>query len=178
MGAGGVVALGLAALSIAGGVTAFGAMLAPRIFSNPLVDAGQARPDGLSLTLEGVQWVGQDLHRDMDRTGFPMPASMMPGAPAMGSERVHLEVSLRNDAGSPRAFGSGEFSLRATAGKSWTPVPGSVKGGSVLPGHLLFFDLLFDLPDGQQNAPLYLAWARGGADVEIPLDSPAPDHGH
>lgn len=123
----------------------------------------------LELRVEMVEWA-----RHEHETKRPMPAAMMPGAPAEGSRRLHLEVSLRNTGTGARPFSQGELRLHAASGSWWSPWGSSFHGSGLEAGQRLSADLYFDVPEGEVG--LFLTWTRDGRAVRIPLSGGAGSH--
>lgn len=188
--------LGTAAVVAIAGVVVLGFTIAGRS------DAGAApgaEIDGLSLELTSTERVaghhqqGQDhdqrrQDRDQQRndqdqqghdhdSGFQMPAAMMPGAPPRGLERVHVEVSIANEATTPRRLGAGEFGIATGDGDVMSPTSTEYAGRALFPGQVMWLDLYFDVAEAE--SALDLVWRRGIESVRLPLGgTPLPDHDH
>jgi hypothetical protein len=112
------------------------------------------------------------------RNGFEMPASMMPGMPPHGTNRLYMEVVLSDVGQDGVSYSPQEFSVRAPNGIHW-PLnqPASFGAGSLQPRQTRSVDLLFDVPDTVTT--LDLAWDHDGLTQSIPVDSrPPPPHVH
>lgn len=112
---------------------------------------------------------------------FPMPQQMMPGMQAHDDERLHVEVSVRNQSDGVKPYRLADFQLVSATGGSWTPNGDSFTPGVLAPGFSLNLDLYFDYPRGHTG--LSVSWTpAGGEPVTIPLaagDAPArPGHHH
>lgn len=158
----------------------------------PLAAIGQdIRVDGLVLRLESAAWLvhehedapppsevslNQDSAAPSDEgQQFPMPASMMPGMPENGQQRLHVELILRNESNQPRHFGPDEFRLEASNNHSWKPQDNtSFLNVTVEPGQALSAALSFDIDEAATN--LFIVWSRGNSLVRIPMTD--PDHTH
>lgn len=162
----------------------------------PLAAIGQdIQADGLVLRVESAAWLvhehadappppGTNVNQNSaDSNGqnadqgqqFPMPASMMPGMPENGQQRLHIELMLRNEGNLPRSFGPDEFRLEASNNHLWKPQDNtSFMNVTVQPGQALNAALSFDIDEAAAN--LFLVWHRGGSQVRVPVADPDHDH--
>lgn len=163
-------------LTLALSTTILGLVLvAPSMWGRPAatiaLPGAPAEAEGLALSLDLVEWVSHDHQPD---PGFATPASMMPGAPAEGSERLHLELALHNPTGTARGFSSQEFRLQSDEGEAWSAVNQPL-AGSLGAGQAVNLDLFFDVPGG--GHAFYLVWQRGRSQVIISTEA-AQDAAH
>lgn len=159
------------------GDVAFGAAAAGAILTLLTLVGQQAPPNvssfdgpidtgGLAIQLDRAGWV--DAGHEPDQ-GFAMPGSMMPGFPAEGKGRFHVELTLLNRSGAVRSYSSKEFLLRSNTGDTWAPANSSEASGFLGPRQTIHMDLFFDVPEAAGS--LSLAWNRDGRQLLIP----APD---
>jgi hypothetical protein len=135
---------------------------------------------GLSLRIQSAEWEVIDMGH---ASGFAMPPSMMPGAPAQGDQRLRLQVELSNRGESPKPLSGDEFRMEGPGGTNW-PVAVDSLGVSLLnPGLAISGGLHFDLPQKsirKGDPGLVLVWDRGGKVRRIPvqLGGSVPTHSH
>lgn len=147
-------------------------MLAQHLGAPAVLGADEtAKAGGLSLGVDATAWV-----RHGHETERPMPPSMMPGAPADGSQRLRVEVTLSNPEDRALAFATEEFRLRSADGESWAVHSSSFAAGVLRPGQLLTGDLYFDVPEGHRD--LDLVWTRAGRSIRIRVVGDVPRHRH
>jgi hypothetical protein len=176
--------LGLLAAGAAAGVA--GVLLVLSMAAPPRPETpdqpGTLEANGLRLQIQNSGWITHDEVGGPTpasiRNGFDMPASMMPGMPAHGTERLFLEVVLSDVGGETVRFTPLEFSVRAPDGSSWRlNHPASFGPGALQPGQGRSLDLFFDIPDGVTR--LQLAWDHDGRLQSTPIDArPPPPHIH
>ncbi len=147
------------------------ALSQPRVHS-----AGQGEPvvvGGLAVAVEEAAWVAHD---PSGMGGMPMGA---PGdAPAPGSRRLHIQVSLAN-AGNPTEVVVDSFRLRAASGRSWTPQRTTMADvTAVADGGALVGDLYFEVPDGEKSLSLTMDRGRSRAVLAVPVSGGAPMPAH
>ena len=145
-------------------------------------EPGTLEANGLRLQIQNSGWISHDKAGGPTpasiQNGFEMPASMMPGMPAPGSQRLFLELVLSDVGQDSVSFTAREFSVRAPNGIFWKPNNPALFGPSSLqPGQGRSVDLFFDVPEGVTR--LELVWEHGGQLQSIPIDSrPPPPHVH
>lgn len=182
-------------LTVALGTVVFGAVLVVQMWFSRILTAapGQnVRVGGLTFRVENFEWVQHD-HSGADPTqsqtasggsdsatptgqGFPMPASMMPGAPEAGNQRLQVQFALQNLTERPYSYGPQEFQLVAANGDSWRPQPNEAfRPGKLEPGQALDAALFFDVTE--TSADLALVLERNGERVQVFIGDPA-DHPH
>src|SRR5262249_43089021 len=102
---GGIVAL-LALIPAGAGGALVGQAMRDRV-------SPEAKLDNLVLHLDRASWI----HDDMEHSErYPMPASMMPGMPTTGSQRLHIEVTTRNIGKTVQTFYAEELELHSEKG--------------------------------------------------------------
>jgi mono/diheme cytochrome c family protein len=119
----------------------------------------RATRGALELDLERVAWVRHGVEAT--------PASMMPGMPARGEHRLHVEVVLASR-GAER-FAADELVLVHADGAEQAPALAETPIADVGPGQRLATSVDFDVREGERG--LRLCW-RG--QCLMPLDAPAP----
>jgi mono/diheme cytochrome c family protein len=128
-----------------------------------------AEQQALRLELERVEWVR---HPGGDNDPA-VPVSMMPGMPARGSHRLHVEFTVV--APSVRTyFSPDELELRHAGGDVQLPTLSETPERRLLEiKQELITSVDFDVAEGERG--LRLCWHRGTSDTCLmPLDSPAP----
>ncbi|MBE7472510.1 MAG: hypothetical protein DPW09_07005 [Anaerolineae bacterium] len=186
----------LTLVALAASLLGLGMAIPMLLTRTPLAAIGQdIQADGLVLRVESAAWLVHE-HEDappppgvnvnQNSAGsngqnadqgqqFPMPASMMPGMPENGQQRLHIELMLRNEGSLPRSFGPDEFRLEASNNHSWKPQDNtSFLNVTVQPGQALNTALSFDIDEAAAN--LFLVWNRGGSLVRVPMTDPDHDH--
>ncbi|GAB4412148.1 MAG: hypothetical protein Fur0044_06380 [Anaerolineae bacterium] len=180
-------------LMVALGTVVFGAVLVAQMWLSRILTAapGQdAQVGGLTFRVENFEWVAHD-HSGDDPTqsqtssgdnahpagqGFPMPASMMPGAPEAGNQRLQVQFTLQNLTKRPYSYGPQEFRLVAANGDSWAPQPNEAfRPGKLGPGQALDAALFFDVAETSANLALVLE--RNGERVQVFIGDPG-SHPH
>jgi hypothetical protein len=180
--AGALLIAGLAVVATGVGLILFLSLVAPPPPELPRVP-GRLVAGDLVLELQNSGWI---THDDVGgpvpasvQNGFQMPASMMPGMPDAGTQRLYLEAVLSNTgSGGAAAFTSREFSVRAPNGGTWPlDQPATFTAGSLERGQTRSLDLLFDVPDSVDQ--LDLVWTHEGQVQSTPVGaSPPPIHVH
>ena len=116
----------------------------------------EAQQRGLRLRLERAVW----LHEATDH-GATAALPSMPGAPAPGSRRLAVELSVFNPRPHPLDFTPEELRLgEGRTGTEWRSSTEVSRPFTLRPAELLFLTLSFDVP--RTTAPLRLTWVRGG----------------
>jgi hypothetical protein len=164
---------------VAAALVGFGLALVLLALRPPLTDVvsvgetGSA--GGLSVTVERAAWIGHDMP-DQGNV-FAMPASMMPGMPLDGQQRLYVAASIANTGDDVLLYGPEQFVLQSDDGHRW-PLAGSAVGGVLHPGQRMELDLFFDVDEGA--GALSLVWERGDRTVIVPVASAAEleDHDH
>jgi Domain of unknown function (DUF4352) len=168
----------LAILAAALGVLVFGSIqgqAAADLASHP-TEAG-----GLSLTVDTMLWLSNDMGGNGDPSAAPppadsysMPSSMMPGMQPAGDNRLRIEVDLSNVTASAEKYSTTDFTLSAPGGKTWqvdgqdhSALPASAY---LRPGFRTTVDVYFDVPASDSKS-LTLHWSRGGRTIAIPVNT-------
>jgi mono/diheme cytochrome c family protein len=126
---------------------------------------------GVFLHVESAEW----LHDSMvhPETGYKMPASMTPGMPLAGQDRLAVEVSLSNVSRGGQTFNVEELELSSADGAVWPLVSTEVEALALAPGESVSSIIQFDVPESVPE--VHLRWTRGGADVRL-LTARPEDH--
>lgn len=133
---------------------------------------------GLQLSVTGVEWA--QLEHDSVK-GFQMPASMMPGAPAPGQERLAVNLSIFNRSGSAHPFSVDEFTLLGPDGQARPVATNSLDDGSLGAKLGLNGTVTFDFPEAiaSQRAPAFvLVWRHAGKVVRQSVTVGGSPHVH
>lgn len=114
---------------------------------------------------------------DEGELGFAMPASMMPGAPTEGFQRLQVSVSLRNRGAGGADVEPGDFLLVANDGDSWLTLLGGTFGLTTLgPGQAVSTVVAFDVPVESASSDMNLVWAWQGGETRFTI--PGSEGGH
>lgn len=131
----------------------------------------EAVSSGLFLRLESADWVHDSMTHP--ETGYAMPASMNPGMPLPGQQRLAVEVSVRNTSRQHQEFNVEELELRSPDDAIWPAVSSEVGHVVLDPGEGVSAFVQFDVPEKLPGARL--VWTRGGANVSL-LSTRPEDH--
>jgi mono/diheme cytochrome c family protein len=162
-------ALAIAALTVA---------LAPALAGGVILLQGRSQRvvreavlGGLFLRLESAEW----LHDTMihPQIGYSMPASMTPGMPLPGQQRLAVEVSVRNTSRQRQELDVEELELVSEGDAVWPAVSSEVGHVMLDPGEGVSAIVQFDVPEKLPAARL--VWARGGERVGL-LSTRPEDH--
>ncbi len=104
--------------------------------------------------------------------GFAMPASMMPGTPEEGFQRLQLELDFMNRQAGVATVAPQDFYLLADDGETWT----ALRGGTFRPTDLgslqvLSTVLAFDIPVSVQTTDVELVWSGDGSAIHFAVDA-------
>lgn len=145
-----------------------------------LIDAGRRMPvrkatvDGIEMRLLDARWVLDQMdHGDK----FQKPASMMPGMPAFGNQRVTLSLQVTNRSDQSRVFRGEEFQLVPEIGESLPPIGAQVGRADLLPGQTLNTALHFDLDTRKPHGRLRAVWRHDEKAIYLPIPEPS-EHAH
>lgn len=140
-----------------------------------------ATVDGLTANVSEAGWLDMIMPT---QDGYQMPASMMPGMPADGSERLSVKLTVANGPGATRPLRmTDEFILRTSKdGKTWKAVGGTFGDlPRLAPQSAVTGVLFFDLPaDELTKWTAWMDWSHQGVRtrLRIPLNGAAPVHSH
>jgi mono/diheme cytochrome c family protein len=159
-------------------VAALTAALAPAVAGGVILFQGrrdrvvrEAVLSGLFLRLESAEWLHDTMaHPDK---GYQMPASMTPGMPLPGQERLAVEVSVRNTSRQRQELDVEELELVSADDAVWPAVASEVGHVTLAPGEGVSAIVQFDVPEKLPSARL--VWARGGTRVSL-LSTRPEDH--
>lgn len=158
----------------------------------------EARTGEVSLWVERYEWLAHD-HGDHDHSGdeavdpeqerideitaqaqvFPMPASMMPGTPNEGFQRLQANLTFLNRGAGGADVEPEQFLLVAEDGSgSWSALRGGTFSRLTL-GHdqILNTVVAFDVPEELSGAGMYLEWTTGGETKRFALNGSGHSHG-
>jgi hypothetical protein len=111
--------------------------------------------------------------------GFAMPATMMPGTPEEGYQRIQLNLDFSNR-GDVHVVDPSDFALIvAGRGLSFEPLAGGGFNNTVIgSSQLLSTVIAFDVPTTLNTADLRLVWRDGGNKITFALaNGEGHDHG-
>ncbi len=108
-----------------------------------------------------------DLNPELQE-GFARPASMMPGTPEEGFQRLQIELHMQNAAGPTTEVSPSDFWLEDDDGSRW---PG-LQGGTFRPtdlgaGHALNTVLAFDIQSNKADSDMELVWIWNGQETRF-----------
>jgi hypothetical protein len=149
-----------------------------------------SQADGLSLTVDTMGWMSNDMQGNGapqaapapadSPGGYTMPDSMMPGMQPTGDNRLRVEVDLSNVTGSVQQYSTTDFSLSGPGGKTWkvngqehSAQPASA---DLQPGFRTTVDVYFDIPTSNSKN-LTLHWSRGGRTISMPVNTGGKEPG-
>ncbi len=127
-----------------------------------------------SVRLQRARWMTD--HMDHGG-GFARPATMMPGMPEPGVQRLSVELALHNAGSEPVEYLGEEFSLVSSLGESYAVFGADVGIARLARGQRLNTALYFDVDTLTDPGLLRLRWQRGDRRVTMPLPPP-PEHYH
>jgi hypothetical protein len=159
------------------------------ITADPSVSLETAASSGqMSARLDYYEWLSHDhgkhshddedgeevaINNDVDlnpelQEGFARPASMMPGTPDEGFQRLQIELYMENSTGPATEVSPTDFWLEDDEGTWW---PG-LEGGTFRPtelnaGHALNTVLAFDVQDNMADADMELVWIWNGQETRF-----------
>jgi len=130
--------------------------------------------DGLSMELLEARWVLDQMDHGEN---FQKPSVMMPDMPEWGSQRVTLDLSLRNGTDDPRWFRGEELWLVPEIGEEVPPYGALTGTAELLPGQRLNTAVHFDFDVNQPHGRLRVEWRRGDQIATFAIPEPA-EHYH
>lgn len=175
-------------------------LVAQSLSSTPLVGLNtEARGSTLSLWISNVDMLshshedhnhedegdpaeglsGQAAATDLAAQGnFTMPASMMPGTPDEGFQRLQLNLGFANKGSEAAQTGPEDFYLLADDGDIWQGLRGGSFNTTRLgSGQVLNTVLAFDVPESVEASNLELIWNASNTEIRFAVDS-GPGHAH
>ena len=124
--------------------------------------------DGLNIRVDHWEWVHHEM--EVDNGGFKMPSAMMPGMPAEGHERIHVELTLRNVGSTNRTVESAQLVAVTPDGQRAAPAEVELARTTLRPGEALTGSISFDVPEkAEQGAIFWEGAARGVALLQTGL---------
>ncbi len=145
-----------------------------------LIDAGRKMPvreatvDGIEMRLLEARWILDQMdHGD----NFQKPATMMPGMPEYGKQRVTLSLQVTNRSPQPREFRGEEFQLTPEIGEPLPPIGAQTGYANLLPNQTFNTTLHFDLDTRKPHGRLRAVWQHGDEAVYLPIPEPS-EHAH
>ncbi len=182
------IMVGMALASAILGASVFAWMLAT---TEPVVESGVTRSvDDLSVTVLDSTFLVHDHeaheHGDEEEADsaaiaeateqaqvFPMPATMMPGMPEEGTNRLQFEVMVENAGLTATDISPSNFYLLSEAGTSWTPLMGgTLRDDTLEPHQILSTIVAFDVPELEsEDVAIYLVWRRNDEETRFAVDA-------
>lgn len=113
-----------------------------------------------------------DLAAQSDGGSYAMPASMMPGTPDEGFQRLQLNLDFINKNSVASTAGPEDFYLSADDGDTWPALRGgSFNTTQLSPGQILNTVLAFDIPESVDTSDVHLVWHGDGMEIGFALES-------
>ncbi len=110
--------------------------------------------------------------------GFAMPASMMPGTPNEGFQRVQFELNILNRGGLDADVHPDDFRLEAANGDSWLSLRGGTFSPTTLPPQYAVATIVaFDVPEESSGDSMHLVWTSAEGESRFALEGSGHDHG-
>ena len=147
--------------------------------------------DGLAIQLQETGWISADMHSTAgtdyeetapdaspDSASVVMPASMMPGLPEIGLERLKVILRMRNEGSQLRQLAAGQFRVEDQDNNAWPVIEEqSARNWQLASGQEIELVLYFEVKSGA--AGLAVVWEAQGDKVNIPVeDAPTTNHSH
>lgn len=194
-----LVGLSAALLAVAG----LALLIVTALTTDPAIGLEtEARSGGLSLWASNVEWLEHDhdgsnpggqtstetesatdvadtLLTGQGDQGFQMPATMMPGTPEEGFQRVQLNLDFVNREAS-RQVSPADFSLVAEGRRVYPPnFGGSFVPTIIGPSQQFSTMLSFDIPESISSDDVELLWAGDGSggDIRFAISGGHGSHG-
>lgn len=133
-----------------------------------------ARVGRLAVRLERARWMTD--HMDHGG-GFARPATMMPGMPEPGIQRLSVELAFHNAGSGPTRYRGEEFSLLMGSGETLDVYGADLGTAELAAGQSLNTSIYFDVDTTEDPGRLRLLWQRRDEKVYMPLP-PVPEHYH
>ncbi len=107
---------------------------------------------------------------------FAMSASLSPGTPEEGFQRLQIELDLMNREAGEVTVGPPDFYLVADDGTTWAPIRGGTFGMTIIgPLQVLSTVLAFDVSAEVSASEVELVWTVDGKDTHFAVGE---DEGH
>ena len=169
------------------------------IGSDPVIDLRtEAKSGDLSVWVDRYEWLEHN-HASHDHSDdeaevdpeqqaidevtaeaqvFAMPASMMPGTPDEGFQRLQIEMNVVNRGDVNIDVHPDHFVLEDADGESWLSLRGGTFTPTVLaPNHAIATVVAFDVPEEESASTMYLVWSNGDDESRFALKGSGHDHG-
>jgi len=128
----------------------------------------------LEMRLQRMEWLEHQMsHGD---GGFERPASMMPGMPEEGFERLAVEVAITNVVQHPAEFRSEEFVIESERAGTLYPLGALVPRQQLLPGQSLVTAVFFDVETERDLGRLRLVWRHAEDSAYLAVPHPPAHH--
>jgi hypothetical protein len=156
------------------------------ITADPTVSLETAATSGqMTARLDYYEWLSHDhekhshddeevaIDNDVDlnpelQAGFARPASMMPGTPDEGFQRLQIELHMVNTSGPASEVSPTDFWLEDDQGTWWPGLQGGTFRTTDLDtGHALNTVLAFDVQDNKADADMELVWIWNGQETRF-----------
>ena len=134
----------------------------------------QATLYGLEARLNQARWLVDQMEHG---EGFARPAAMMPGMPEQGSQRLSVELSIRNVLKKAVFYRGQEFTLLSNQGNEYPPISAQMGKFKLDSGLSLNTSIYFDFDSSRDLGKLRLRWTRGDKTIYMPIPHP-PEHYH
>ncbi len=109
-----------------------------------------------------------DLNPSTDNEGFARPASMMPGTPDEGYQRLQIELQIQNTMGPGVDVAPTHFWLQDGDGRQWPGLQGGTfRKTNLRLGQALNTVLAFDVEDSNADADMELVWIWDGEETRF-----------
>ncbi len=109
---------------------------------------------------------------DTDSQGFAMPASMMPGTPEDGFQRLQLELDFSNRSGASATVAPQDFFLLSNEGERWGPLLGGTFHQTDLRSQQVLSTVVaFDIPVRVAASDVQFVWTGDGDEIRFAVDA-------
>jgi len=132
-----------------------------------------ARLGALELELRRIEWLEHQMSQSAG--GFQRPASMMPGMPEEGFERLSAEVAFANRDRRAAEMRSDELVLELPTG-TLLPAGALVPRQTLLPGQSLVTNVYFDVETDFDMGRVRLVWRHAGDRAYMAVPHPPLHH--
>jgi hypothetical protein len=136
---------------------------------------------GFQVAVDRWQWMSHDMFGGPapKANNFPMPAQMMPGMQTNDVNRLHVEVTVRNQGKRTAPVSGEEFSVETSGGRRVSDNQASDGSGGAVSlenGMSASLDLYFDVPLKDKVSDV--VFTASGHSVRIPFGGSEPQHSH